>query len=182
MATVSDIQKTIWTWAYEQAGLSGDKVIWESANAPRPARPYVSLNFSTIARFGDIDVTDTDNLGIRQILANNYWTLVINSFGTNDASKIDAQDMLETLKLSLKKDSVVLYLNDNFISVVNSLNITNISQIMGSGYEQRSAMDIILYIVTAIDDDVGLIEHIAMEGKFLNFDGSTEKEVDININ
>lgn len=161
--------------------IDSNKVIWEFANSPRPKRPFVSLRFPTIARFGDLDYTPIDDNGIRTILANGYWTLTINAFGVNDASLIDAIDMLENLKLSLRKQSVIDYLYKNYISITNVMNTTNITQIESSGFEQRATLDVIFYIVTAIDDDVGIIENVNAEGEMLNYDGSVAKEITINV-
>lgn len=161
--------------------IDGGKVIWEYANSPRPARPYISLMINTIARFGDIDFTNIDDDGNRKVLGNAYWTLTINAFGSNDASKIDAIDYLETLKLSLKKNSVVNFLYKNYISIVNSLNIVNVTQLRASGYEQHASMDVMLYIVTSSDDNAGVIENVEVTGDILNDDGSVAKQVIINV-
>lgn len=168
---LTQIQDKIYQWAYDQLNLvpGGPRVIWSHTNAPRPAFPYVLLHLISMVRMGGDYIGKPDALGKAKIISNHYLNINVSCFYDTDGSRIDAINILDNLRLSLKKETVIKYLSDNYISLTKEVNsILNLPEVIATGFEQRATMDIQFGIATYIEDDVGLIENITGLGTVYN--------------
>lgn len=179
---LSEIQSKLQKWAYDQLNLlvGGLRVIWSWQNSPRPAMPYVILQILSMVRMGGDYISKPDALGKGKIIANQYLNLNVSCFYGSDGSRIDAINVLDNLRLSLKKEAVIKYLNDNNISVTKEVSsILNLPEVIATGFEQRATMDIQFGVATYIEDDLGLIETINGAGTVYN---QVHDELQVNLN
>jgi len=167
-------------WCDTYSGFIGDKTIWDYGNAPRPARPYISLQVNSITQFGFNEVRPPDNLGISKIVAQSRLVLRVNAFGTDDLVGFDALDALENLKLSVSTFEFAK-LFDGKVSFFAVLSESNLSQIINTGFEGRASMDTSWLMATEIEDDVGLIEHIIAKGTIIDYNNNPTHDIDMEV-
>jgi len=169
--TLIDIQNTIQTWVAQQTSLT---TIWAKQNAPRPAMPYCALTILSLTRVGHDENLPPDNTGLYKIIGNSYLNLNVSIFYKKDDATIDGINLLDALRLSVKKQSVNDYFNANKLSFIRPLtNIMDISEVVATGFEQRALLDMQFLIATYITDTVSLIQHI---------DGTGTVDTDKTIN
>lgn len=158
MITIIDIQNTIQSWVAQQTGLT---TIWSKQNAPRPEMPYCDLYILSINRVGHDEELPPDVNGTYKIIGNSYLHLNVSIFYKKDNSTIDGINVLDDLRLSLKKQSVNAYFKANNLSFIRPLtNITDFSEVIATGFEQRAMLDLQFLIATYITDTVDLIETV----------------------
>ncbi len=163
---LSQVLDYIYTWATGEAAIPA---IWENPNAPRPALPYLSLHIMGIVRTGGDYISPPDVNGESKIISNVLINTTISCFYNDDASKINGMEVLNDLRMSLQKESVKQYFNENDLAVIKLISsVQDITTLTATGYEQRSVLDIQFATATFITDDVGLIEHVQGTGDVQN--------------
>ena len=165
---VSTVQKAIFDWVSAETNID---VIWERANSPRPARPYIGLLVLALVPVGTAYVSPPNNAGIATIIGQSVMSLSINTFISMKASELNAINILENLRLSLWKESTKTILRDKGIGYLLSSNNQNIEQIIGTEFEERGVLDINFLICSSITDDVGIIERVEGVGEYYGYTG-----------
>jgi len=156
---ITIIQDAFYTWAVAQ---TSQTVIWLFPNAPRPALPYISLQINSLITIHVDQILSPDNAGASDIVGNREFTLNCQAYGDT------AMGILETLKSSLEKPSVYLALQNSKIVFVDSFGIQDLTELLDSRYESRASMDLLFRTEQVITDEVGVIEHVAIEETFKN--------------
>ena len=170
---VSEVQKTFFDWVTAETGLD---VIWERANAPRPTRPYIGLLVLALVPTGLAYISPPNNAGQASIVGQSIMSLSINSYLGMDASKLNAINILEELRLSLWKFSVKEIFRDKGIGYLLSTNNQNVEQILGTEFEERGVLDMSFLICSSITDDVGVIERAEGVGEYYDYTGQLTYE------
>ena len=165
---VSEVQKTFFDWITAETGLT---VIWERANSPRPARPYIGLLVLAMVPIGTAYISPPDNAGMASIVGQSSISLSINSYISMRASELSAINILEELRLSLSKESVKTIFRDKGIGYLTATNNQNIEQVLGTEFEERGVLDTNFLICSSITDDVGVIERVEGVGEYYNHIG-----------
>jgi len=161
MKDLNVIENVIYGW--EQIVLPSVPAIWMHPNAPRPLVPYVALHMKTINSKGvDVFLLDTN-----EVVGNRDFVLMIQAFG------LGSMGFLESLKTSLEKPSIQLYLSQNDLVFVDRLSINDISEVVDSRWEERSQMDLLMRFAQVDSDDPGTIEHVDIEKDFFAPDLNT---------
>lgn len=140
-------------------------VIFYYPNAPRPANPYITLNIDSLVRVGDDYIPKPDTDGDSTIVGDREFTLQVQSYGENCLT------ILEKIRSSLQKPSILDTLRDENIVFVNSLDITNITALLDTEWEQRGAMDLLFRIANTDEDNLGVIETVELDEEYS--DGNT---------
>jgi len=177
---VSELQELFVTWCKDNCGIVDAKIIWDYQNLPKLPRPYLSLAITSITQFGFNEIREPDDNGIGQIVAQDLMVLRINAYGADDKQGFDAFDILERLKLSTYKESTATTFDEK-VAFLSVLSMSNISQIINTGFECRASMDTQWMLATSIEDDVGLIEHVIANGKITNYNGDIIKQVTTEV-
>lgn len=138
------------------------EVIFYYPNAPRPENPYITLNLDSLVRIGDDYIPRPDTDGESTMIGDREFTLQIQCYGNNCLTT------LEKIRSSLQKPSVLDTLRDDNIVFVNSLNITNITALLDTEWEQRGAMDLLFRIANTDEENLGVIETVEIEEEFSN--------------
>lgn len=166
--TLTDIQNSIQSWVATQTGLT---TIWSRQNAPRPAMPYCSLYILSFNRTGFDEILPPDALGLYKIKGQNYLNLNVSVFYKKDDSTVDGIGILDDLRLSINKQSVLDYFTTNNLSFIRPLtNIIDLSEVVATGFEQRAMLDLQFLVATYITDTVNLIETVNGVGVVNNND------------
>ncbi len=161
MKDLNTIENAIYTW--EQTVLPTIPMIWFHRNAPRPNVPYIAMHLKTINSKGvDAYIPKTD-----EIVGNRDFILMIQGFGSG------SQGFMETLKTSLEKPSIQLYLSQNNLVFVDRMGVNDISEVVDSRWEERNQLDVIMRFAQVETDVEPKIEHSNIEKDFYRPDLNT---------
>lgn len=163
MPTKADVYTLLFNWLKSETGLT---VIRANQKGPRPARPYVSLNFlNPSSRLGasvDQQWVNADKTvsteGMRKAVAS------INIFGEN------AIDTLARVRDSLDRPDVVAKFDAAGVTHLDDGQINDLTELQETIYEERGQMDLTVAFVASGDVDVSTIEHVNLSG---DADGNT---------
>ena len=146
----------IYNWASSTLGIT---TIWDKPNAPRPALPYATLNFSGGGRSEGAPeeiykTTDTYTYPVRKVI-----TLTVQIFAEN--SHLAYADALVN---SLSKPTVQDFLRSAGFAIRGNSNIMDISRLIDTKFEMRAAIDIFLAYETDITDTTVEIQRVTASG------------------
>lgn len=162
----NDVKLTLYNWSVAVLPV-GMPVIFYEPNAPRPLVPYVSLFLSSIVSVHeDWSRETTDTSGNVDMQGNRQFTLQIQAYGGDDPLTI-----LENMKTSLQKQSILDILRVNGIVYFSTLNIIDISELMDTQWEKRATLDVLLGIGQTYKDGVGYFDHLNIEEEIKNVKG-----------
>jgi len=167
------------TWLADVTGLT---TIWEHQNAPRPPRPYASLNILTSPSVGHENRGPVDQNGDATISLIVEPTISVKLYY---ASTDPREAILEMFKVrrSLFSPSVRESLKGNGWSFIEVLGPPqNIPELIDSEYESRAVMDIRFRTLDTFIDNLGVVEFAEIEGavEYAEIDGDLG-EIEINI-
>jgi hypothetical protein len=156
------VRTSLYNWAVANIP-SGMPVIYLYPNAPRPTVDYITLYIQSVVQIAwDYIQGPLDDSGISQQVGDREFTLQINAYGG------DPITILNTLRTSLQKQSVLDSLASNGLVVVDWLAINDVTELVDSRMEQRAAMDILFRIADIYNDDPGVIDTVSLEEVFKN--------------
>jgi len=159
MSTMAQIKLGFKKWLNEETGIP---FIFEEQATPRPSvRPYGTIRIMDQSQVGGDDSrSGVSALGIQTSKGVREGVISLNIYG---------DDALE--KMSIARDSMFketthdkLYVTYG-VSVTSSENIQNLTGLLETDFEERAQMDVNILYARESTDDVGLIEHVAIEGE-----------------
>lgn len=143
-------------------------IIFLEQNSPRPNVFYVTLFLNPIvAVHQDWTQSSTNNAGIVEMKGDRQFTLQIQAYGGSDPLTV-----LENVRSSLQKQSVLDTLRVNGIAFYSSSDIIDITDLIDSRYEKRASMDILFSVGQTYTDNTGYFDHTLIEQTIENVDGS----------
>lgn len=162
----SNIKTSLYNWALANVP-AGMPVVFYFPNAPRPTVDYVSLLISSVMQVGwDYVPQPTDTAGDVEQVGDREFIVTANAYGG------DVLTVLENLRTSLQKQTVLDTLRANGIVFVDWFPINDITDLIDSRFEQRATMDIRFRIAQEYTDVLGTIAQIEAEEVILNVDGT----------
>ncbi len=161
------VRTNLYNWAIANIP-SAMPVIYLYPNSPRPTVDYVSLYISTITQIGwDWTQDPLNDSGITNMVGDREFTLQAQAYGG------DPMTVLQNLRTSLQKQSVLDSLRVNGIVLVNWFAINDITDLVDSRYEQRASMDILFRIADVYIDNLGVIDNVVLQEIYKNPSGTT---------
>jgi hypothetical protein len=161
----SIVRTNLYNWCLANIP-SGMPVIYLYANAPRPTVDYVSLYISTITQIGwDWTQDPLDDTGVTQMVGDREFILQVQAYGG------DPMTVMQNLRTSLQKQTVLDSLRVNGIVFVNWNPINDITELVDSRFEQRASMDVLFRIADVSTDNLGVIDTVVLEEVFQNAAG-----------
>ena len=161
------VKTNLYTWAVSVVPIGMPVIFWEP-NAPRPLIPYITLFLNSILAVNqDWTANEADVLGEVEMKGDRQFTLSIQAYGGTDPLTV-----LENIRSSLQKVSVLDTLRTNGIVFYESLNISDISDLIDSQYEKRASMDILFAIGQVYSDTTGYFDNIEIQEQIYNIDGN----------
>lgn len=155
----------------------GWTVVKSDQNAEQFDKPYLDFRMGTITRVGDDYQGRPDNAGDNQITGNRDFILMIQATGDG------AIAMLDDVRTSLNKFSVLETLRASGIAFVRDNPILNITAIEETKFFERGSLDILFRIASVVSDNVGKIERTLIDAEYYDEDGLVvADQIDININ
>lgn len=168
MINFTTMENTLYAWI---AGVVSPVVaIWADQNAPRPARPYLTLEHSAFGRVGDdVAAAKASAAGVVNMTGNREFTFSIQAIGPG------ARSLLESVNTSIQKESAKAGLRTGGLVFVQSLSpIQNIPELLDSvDIEERASLDLLFRVAQTYTDTVGAIDNAEFEPTIKAKDGST---------
>jgi len=174
------LQKTLYTWATTNVP-NTVPVIWLYPNAPRPNNngvpvDYVSLLMSSFVQIGrDWNASPSDNTGLTNFVGDREFTLQVQAYGNTP------MQILENLRTSLQKQSVLSSLQAQGVVYVNWFPILDITDLVDSRYEQRCTMDLLFRLAQQYSDNLGVISTVEIEEIYKDPAGTVVSDVIVTI-
>lgn len=157
MALDFEVVKTnLYDWAVSVLPV-GVPPIFYNENSPRPSLPYVTLYLQSLIAIGEDYTTSPDAFGDSGLLGDREFTLQIQCYGG------DPITILENMRTSLQKQTVLDTLRTDGIVFVNHFPITDITALLDTEFEARASMDVLFRIAQTDTDISGNIETVEIE-------------------
>lgn len=161
----NDIRTFIYQWAVANVP-SNVPVIYLYNNSPRPTVDYVTLYFSGVNQIGwDYVNAPVEDDGIAVQVGDREFTVQIQAYGG------DTLSILNNLRTSLQKQSVLDTLRANGIVLANWFGINDVTDLIDSRFEQRASMDVLFRIADIYNDISGVISTVELQEVFLDPSG-----------
>jgi hypothetical protein len=162
----SSIKNSLYDWVSSVVPV-GMPVIYYQPNAPRPTIPYLTLYLSTVNAVNqDWTSSSVDVNGVAEMKGDRQFILQIQAYGN------DPLTVLENVRTSLQKESVLDTLRGNGIVFYQSITINDITDLVDSEFEKRAQLDISFAIGQVYDDTLGYFDTMEIEEVILNVDGT----------
>ncbi len=156
MITHADIFDKVRTWIVDNVAAEvGDKVIEANQNAPRPARPYISVLVTTTTQKEHSNESHPGDTGMASIENELSCMVSVQCIGEN------AKTIMGNLRQTLEKPTVLQSLRAAglpFIRVLSGVN--DLTEQTGTQYEERAGVDIEFRAAAVVIDEVGVIESV----------------------
>lgn len=144
----------IYTWVKAQLPPTFPVIMYYE-NAPRPTTSYVTINMNTFIQIGeDYTPRPTDNPGNVEMVGDRQFTINLQAYG------FDSMGILETLRSSLQKQTVLDTLRANGIVFFQQFQILDITDLVNTKFESRATMDILFGIGQTETDSLGSIDTV----------------------
>lgn len=170
------VKLNLYQWASSVVPM-GMPVIFYEPNAPRPTVPYVTLYLNSIIAVNqDWTSNEADDTGTVNMHGDRQFTLQVQAYGG------DPLTLMENLRTSLQKQSVLDTLRANGISFFASINIGDITELVDSKFERRATLDILFGIGQIYTDTVGYFDEVEIEEVIENPLGEIVYDETITIN
>jgi len=162
MINFATLRLALYNWVVSVAP-SGMPVIYWQLNSPRPKVPYITLFISQITAVNqDWSSGVTDVNGAIAMKGDRQFTLEIQAYGA------DPMELMENIRTSLQKQSVLDTLRANGIAFYSSLTINDITELVDSQYERRAHLDVLFGIGQVYADSPGFFDHIELTEEFID--------------
>lgn len=149
-------------WVADQTDLTA---IWLNPNAPRPGRPYATLQVTNSARVGRPWTGPVDAEGMAQVTFDRDVTISVQIYGSSAShDPRQAFGIAEDLRDSLELTSVRAGLADDGWSFRGVELLTDAPQLLDTTWEPRAVFDVRFGTSKQLLDDLGLIETVDIQG------------------
>lgn len=136
---------------------SGMPVIFYQPNAPRPLIPYLTIFLNLTNAIGyDYSSNTADINGDIAMKGDRQMIVQLQSYGN------DPITVLENIRTSLQKQTVLDILSANEMSFLTSFGVNDITDLVDSKFEKRAQLDISLAIAQIYSDSPGFFDTIEL--------------------
>jgi hypothetical protein len=175
---LNNLMQSVLSWVVSVVP-SSIPVIFLYQNGPRPTVDYVTINLTSFVQVGeDYSFTPTDDTGIASEAGDREFTVQIQAYG---GKNVDPFQILEIIRTSLQKQTVLDTLRVNGICYANHFPINDTTVLVDTLWERRAQMDVLLRIGVTYLDDLGVIDTINMVETIYDQTGSVIETVDITV-
>lgn len=144
-------------WAQKESGLVA---IWRNVNAPRPARPFISLYITGLNAAGR-EETGPYLPGDNQQLYFGYYVSNVSVQCHEDANELDPRAAVNRM---IGLHGRIRHADLTPLSLLTAPTIINIPQVLGTEWEQQATMDLTLGFKLETREDVSYIERVMGTG------------------
>lgn len=157
----------LWQYASRLTGLAAsndpatNRVLWANYNFSTPPRTYATIQIIN-SQSNNPSQTAPDNNGDSVMHLDTTFTLQIQVYA--DATPFEAFDIVDLASKRAKLISEQQALRAGGLAFVEVLSVNDAPALIGTTWESRAIIDLQLRTLTAITDEVGLIEKVEVDG------------------
>ena len=144
----------------EGLDLPKSKVIWYYPNAPRPQKPYATLQIFAEVREAQEDVRKTDSVGIYNVLVPVRQTLRVQLYGTQG---MDVCEKLNYLARLLETPTYADKCFANNVAFFDAESVQDLTEVLEQSAEPRASVDFFVRTNSEINDDLSVIEQVEVD-------------------
>ena len=144
----------------EGLGIPKSQVIWYYPNAPRPQKPYATLQIFAEVREAQEDVRKTDSVGIYNVLVPVRQTLRVQLYGTQG---MDVCEELNHLARVMETPTYADKCFANSVAIYNASSVQDLTEVMEQSVDVRASIDFFVRTNSIIADDLGVIEQVEVD-------------------
>lgn len=156
------VKTNIYNWVVANIPM-GMPVTMYYENAPRPSAPYVTINLSSITQIGwDWTPSPSNDAGDISLIGDREFIVQLQAYGG------DPFTVMENLRTSLQKETVLNTLRANGIVFANWYPINDITELVDTLFQKRTQMDVLFRIAQTATESLGTIATVELEEIFLD--------------
>ena len=144
----------------EGLNLPKSKVIWYYPNAPRPAKPYATLECFAEVGEAQEDIVKTPTTGIYNFVVPVSATLRVQLYGNQGD---DVCEQLNVLARRMETDTFADKCFANKVAFYNAESVQDLTEVMEQSVDVRASIDFFLRTTSEILDDLSVIEQVEVE-------------------
>ena len=144
----------------EGLNLPKSKVIWYMPNAPRPAKPYATLECFAEVGEAQEDIVKTPTTGVYNFVVPVSATLRVQLYGNQGD---DVCEQLNVLARRMETDTFADKCFANKVAFYNAESVQDLTEVMEQSVDVRASIDFFLRTNSEILDDLSVIEQVEVE-------------------
>ena len=144
----------------EGLNLPKSKVIWYYPNAPRPAKPYATLECFAEVGEAQEDIVKTPTTGIYNFVVPVSATLRVQLYGNQGD---DVCEQLNVLARRLETDTFADKCFANNVAFYNAESVQDLSEVYEQSVDVRASIDFFVRTTSEILDDLSVIEQVEVD-------------------
>lgn len=148
---------------------SGVTLIWEDQSAPRPEKPYVSMNFLSPSQRIGFDESRVSGANF-SLVGQRRFVVSINAFGENrmeNEDALDAADLLEPVVQGMYREDTLAALCELGLASVNEGEIRDLTALLESRYESRAQVDLTFHRTVSQSEEITPIEKVEVNERLV---------------
>lgn len=160
------IKEAIYDWVSAVVADAGrtSPVVWDHSDGPRPAPPFVALEFVGASTPGspnfdmvEVDLENPEDAGVQEITRPVRRALTMYGFGEG------AIDLLETIKESIFKDKYITMLALKGLVIPDALEVRENPAVRGVDTENAALFEFYVTYMRVMSDSPGWVETVHIE-------------------
>ena len=144
----------------EGLNLPKSKVIWYMPNAPRPAKPYATLECFAEVGEAQEDIVKTPTTGVYNFVVPVSATLRVQLYGNQGD---DVCEQLNVLARRLETDTFADKCFANNVAFYNAESVQDLSEVYEQSVDVRASIDFFVRTTSEILDDLSVIEQVEVD-------------------
>ena len=144
----------------EGLNLPKSKVIWYMPNAPRPAKPYATLECFAEVGEAQEDIVKTPTTGVYNFVVPVSATLRVQLYGNQGD---DVCEQLNVLARRLETDTFADKCFANKVAFYNAESVQDLSEVYEQSVDVRASIDFFVRTTSEILDDLSVIEQVEVD-------------------
>lgn len=156
----STAKKFIHDLIAEGLDLPKSRVIWYFPNAPRPAKPYATLEIFAEVGESQEDIVKTPATGVYNFVVPVSATLRVQLYGTQG---MDVCEALNVLARRLETDTYSDKCFANHVAFYDAEAVQDLTEVFEQSAEARASVDFFVRTNSEILDDLSVIEQVEVE-------------------
>ena len=148
----------------EGLNLPKSKVIWYMPNAPRPQKPYATLEIFAEVGESQEDILKTKTTGIYKFVVPVSATLRVQLYGNQGD---DVCEQLNVLARRMETDTFADKCFANKVAFYNAESVQDLTEVMEQSVDVRASIDFFVRTTSEILDDLSVIEQVEVDENIL---------------
>ena len=140
-------------------------VIYANGNAPRPKKPFITLEINSLRNLAMPFRNNIDDTGMQSVGSSMAFTAVFNAYA--DVMH-EAEDLLNKLQRHFGTEIAYLHFRGDISYMETVFGVSAIPQVEGAVNESRASIECTFNLNQMIEDNVGLIETIEITDELTN--------------